>query len=279
MKLKECPKCKSELGDRWTSGRMLQQYCTDTEWEDCNWVGNPRTPERKVITTFRNLRISDLLGDTECLGIFDITKDNKSMRIFKEQYLDPYIRFYSFADLLKKNVCMDILGLTYEQCYGTDEDKNTLTKLSWDDMPFEFQYFHDASLESSHNNLTAREVMQFVGTEIFRKLYNDVWVDSTIRRIKEDSPDIAIIVDCRFPNEVEGTQKAGGKVIRLTRDPFIDKVDQHESEKALDKDRFDWTKFDAIIDNSKSSIEKQCEQVYKTLYPWGFVPFVEAPQD
>lgn len=217
------------------------------------------------------LNISDLLGDEECSGVFDITRENQSMKTLREQYLDPYIKFYSFADLLKKNVCIEILGLTYEQCYGTNENKNTLTKLSWDDMPFEWQYAHSAD-PLPYGNLTAREVMQFVGTEIFRKLYNDVWVDSTIRRIKEDSPDMAIIVDCRFPNEVEGTQKVGGKVIRLTRDPFQGQ-DQHESEKALDQDRFDWTKFNAIIDNSKSTIEQQCRQIDDTLYPWGFIPY------
>lgn len=62
MKLKTCPKCGSKLGDRWASGRTLTQYCIDTEWEDCNWVGKPRTPESKRITAFRDLRISDFYG-------------------------------------------------------------------------------------------------------------------------------------------------------------------------------------------------------------------------
>jgi len=42
---------------------------------------------------------------------------------------------YSFADPLKKDVCINILGLTERQCYGTDADKNTLTNLRWENMP------------------------------------------------------------------------------------------------------------------------------------------------
>ena len=63
--------------------------------------------------------------------------------------------------------------------------------------------------------MTAREVMQYVGTDFFRKIYPDVWVDSTIRKIESEAPDLAVIVDCRFPNETKGVKEAGGKVIKL----------------------------------------------------------------
>ena len=60
MKLKICPKCGCEdLGDRWCKDRKLQQYCHD---EDCNWVGTPRTPERRRITNMKALRVDDFSG-------------------------------------------------------------------------------------------------------------------------------------------------------------------------------------------------------------------------
>ena len=55
--------------------------------------------------------------------------------------------------------------------------------------------------------------------------------DATIRKIKEESPELAIICDCRFPNEVDGIKKAGGKTIRLTRND--ESPDVHESEPSL----------------------------------------------
>ena len=54
--------------------------------------------------------------------------DEDIARIINE--LSSYIKIYSFADPLKKDICMDMFGLTYEQCYGTDEEKNKL-KTGW----------------------------------------------------------------------------------------------------------------------------------------------------
>ena len=125
------------------------------------------------------LWVSDILGDSENnSGIFDISIDNEDMKAFLDQYLNPFIRLYSFADMLKKSVCMDILGLTHEQCYGPDEQKNTLTSV----------IHPDTGLQA-----TAREVMQFVGTDFFRSIYPNVWVDATLRKIRFDNPEIAII--------------------------------------------------------------------------------------
>lgn len=88
--------------------------------------------------------------------------------------------------------------------------------------------------------MTGREVMQFVGTEIFRKMYSEVWVDATICNINNDNPTMAIITDVRFPNEVKGIQNRDGKVIRMTRNIH---TDEHESEKALDG----YVGFDCIV--------------------------------
>jgi hypothetical protein len=103
--------------------------------------------------------------------------------------------------------------------------------------------------------------MQIIGTDIFRKLDPDVWVKATISKIVREKPDIAIITDCRFPNEVESIQNIGGKVLRLTRNPHNS---DHLSESILDKDKFDWSKFDYVIDNVDSSIYDQVSQI-KTL--------------
>ena len=149
---------------------------------------------------------------------------------------------------------MDILGLSYEQCYGTDENKNTMT---------------DIVSPETGKRATAREVMQFVGTDFFRSIYPNVWVDATIRKIKEESPELAIICDCRFPNEVDGIKKAGGKTIRLTRND--ESPDVHESETALDKDNFDWDKFDLILDNKNIEIQEQNKLLYKKLKNWGWL--------
>ena len=41
-------------------------------------------------------------------------------------------KIYNFADPLKQDICMNIFGLSYKQCYGDDIDKNTSTGLVWE---------------------------------------------------------------------------------------------------------------------------------------------------
>lgn len=172
-----------------------------------------------------------------------------------DRKIADFVNIYYFADDLKQKVCMDILGLTYEQCYGTDEHKNSQTNYRWDQMP--------GNRGRNKGNMTAREIMQFVGTKIFRCIDSDVWVNSCIRRIAKESPDIAIIGDIRFPNEVLAVQDAGGKVIKLTRHVCDD---NDESEIALDK--FD--KFDYVLDNSAMDIGQQNEATAEILKTWGY---------
>lgn len=161
--------------------------------------------------------------------------------------IEPYNRakIYNFADPLKKDICMNILGLTYEQCYGEDIDKNTLTDIQWDG-----------------SRLTAREVMQFVGTDLFRKMKNDVWSSATINKIKSEKPQLAIIADCRFPNEVQAVRDAGGIVIKLTRNPYNS---DHESEIALDEIVYPNSNFDLVIYNENLSIQQQNEIIFNFL--------------
>lgn len=175
--------------------------------------------------------------------------------IFLEQIFKTYTnastKIYNFADPLK-SLCIDILGLKHSQCYGSDEDKNQLVNCYWD-----------------NKQLTAREVLQIVGTDMFRKMQNHVWSNATIRQILREQPDVAIIADCRFPNEVEAIKNVGGIVIKLTRNPHHS---DHASEIALDPDRYDQSLFDLVIDNENMSIEQQNNLIYEFFNTKGLLP-------
>ena len=164
---------------------------------------------------------------------------------------EDYVQIYNFADPLKRDICMNLLGLTYDQCYGSDDHKNELTNNFW-----------------NNKQLTAREVMQFVGTDIFRTMQNNIWADATLKKIKYDDPDIAVIADCRFPNEVQAVKDAGGYVIKLTRDPFNS---DHASETALDPKNFHPKNFDIVIFNHNLSIGQQIIAVFEFLNSKGLL--------
>ena len=165
--------------------------------------------------------------------------------------LNMSCKIYSFADPLKQDICINILGLTYDQCYGSDDDKNTMTDLWWDGV-----------------QLTAREAMEIIGTKIFRALKTNVWADATINKIKKENVDLAIISDCRFPNEVESVKNSGGINIRLDLDPFHS---NSISENSLDHDVYDWSNFDIIIKNSKMTIEEKNKEILRFLYDYNIL--------
>jgi len=179
---------------------------------------------------------------------------------FEKCFSSSRIKLYSFADPLKQ-FCIDVFGLTYEQCYGTDEQKNSYTNLCWQNMPT--TEIGEHGYVSKTGSMTAREVLQYFGTEIVRKMFYNAWVNATISKIKRDNPQLAIITDGRFVNEIEKINEIGGKTIRLTRSVC---EDGHESEKALDN--FPLEKFSFVISNQNSSIDEQCSQLEPTLNKW-----------
>ena len=246
------------------------------------------------ITNKGQLQITDLWGDESFRGIFDYFNPHPSMADFLEEHIHPWFKIYSFADILKRDVCRGLLGLSEKQCFGTDEDKNSLTELKWEDMPGiitpevfgpvaaqynesmdDFQKYWNIIVREP-GPMTAREVLQFVGTEVFRKMYKNIWVRGTIDRILKENTGLAVIVDGRFPNEVSITQEAGGKVVRFLRHKI--EPDDHESETALDPENFDQSKFDVIIENGDMKIGEQNKVLYEHLVTWNYVSEMQSEE-
>jgi hypothetical protein len=180
-------------------------------------------------------------------GYFDITRRDSDFVEYAEHNMWPHVKLYSFADNLK-SICTELFNIPHECVYGTDEQKNQKQEhLLWENMPTTFPI--------SHGPMTAREFMQFLGTDVMRKIYEPVWVQSCIKKIKREQSELAIIADVRFPNEAKAIENAGGKVIRLTRKVHND---NHSSEVALD----DYP-FTDYIDNEKESIDDLMVKVKK----------------
>ena len=196
----------------------------------------------------------------ESMGVFDVFQDSQSFVDYASSTFWPFVRAYNFADPLKR-MCMGLFGLTREQCYGTDEEKNSLTEILWDDVS------HDGQRGSDRDGyMTAREFMQFFGTNICRKIKNDIWVSLCINQIKEENPNLALIGDCRFKNEIDIVHEAGGKVIYFTRNS--ESSDGHDSEKASEYKEH----YDCIIDNTNIGVEEQNKLVLEQIQAWGILP-------
>jgi|LakMenEpi03Aug12_release.lakeMendotaPanAssembly.Ray.scaffolds.fasta_scaffold00435_31 hypothetical protein len=201
------------------------------------------------------VQTSDSTG-TLGYGEFDVTRKDMSFVEYAHRELWPYIKIYHFADTLKE-IAIGLFGIDHQQVYGSDDDKNKPTHLLWDDIP--------NSSSDKTGPMTAREFLQYFGTDVVRKIYNNAWVNATLNRVINEQSEIAIIPDVRFPNEVSAIRDNGGIVIRLTRDLYHS---DHDSEKALDIEMFDWKNFDIIIDNSNMTIEDLCETLKSNNRIW-----------
>lgn len=170
-------------------------------------------------------------------------------------------KIYAFADVLKE-FAVDVLGLKPNQVYGTNEEKNSPTHLLWENMPGvvtdeddwkglwqeENLHYHDPG------PMTAREVLQYFGSDICRKMYENIWFDACIRRIRKDNPELALISDVRFPNEIKGVQDEGGIVFGLPKD-IVNGQDTHSSEQ-VDLSLCDYLLPEGDIDTTTKALYK-----------------------
>ena len=182
------------------------------------------------------------------------------------------IKICSFAYGVKK-VATDILGLRDNQVYGTQEQKNSHTEYLWENMPLWIRWENSKkkSIFSSneHNNIkikelnivdgikneqdlwnscldfsafpinlksgpmSAREVLQILGTDIFRKMFDEnVWVNCVKNYIQKSDSKYFIIDDMRFESELNVISKNFDHlIINLNR--CVDSDDLHPSEIGL----------------------------------------------
>lgn len=175
------------------------------------------------------------------------------------------VQKFSFADELK-HICRTLFNFTEEQCNGTDEQKNSLTTIEWEDMP---GITKTKVAKASNKFMTAREFMEYFGTEICRSINRKAWCDANKNNILNSVAFVCLNDDTRFPDEVETLQSIGGKVIRLTRSSETEA--KHEAEKSLDKNVYDWSKFDAVIDNENMTIYECQEAIVEKLKEWGII--------
>ncbi len=203
-------------------------------------------------------------------GEFEIERKDEQFIEYAHYNMWPNVKLYNFADSLK-DMCINLFGFTYDQAYGTDEQKNqTLSDIRWEDMPRHqnMKIMKKMPVDSKKSwgwregEMTAREFMQFFGTDIMRNIHPNVWTNACLNKITKEGSELSIVADVRFPNEVEAINRAGGKVVRLERDVHEDK---HDSETALDVDNYNHANFWSVLDNGNMTIGDTIIEVKKIL--------------
>lgn len=234
------------------------------------------SPEGSLVV---NCTFQDEKGNSfEEMGVLDLQQNNDDFYRYAAKNIWPLIRAYNFADALKE-MCVMLFNIPPECVYGTDEQKNQPQEhLLWENMPgvvckpnwvscgnAEYSDLDPRKIgliEHEPGPMTAREFMQYLGTDVMRKMYEPIWLENCFRRIEEDKPEIAIIGDCRFMNEIHAVQARGGKVIRLKRSLY---ECNHKSE--IDADNYKG--FDDVIENDSMNLQESCDLFIESLIKLG----------
>lgn len=221
----------------------------------CNFMTGLQLKSNNIIDNF-DLHDGKLyIEDGEAKGILALEKlaDTFESGEYAARNIWPYAKIYAFADPLK-DIAIELFNCPRDLTYGSDEDKNTIMPhLLWENIP---GVTHDPG------PMTIRQFLQVFGTEVMRKIWGPVWVNSLIRRVENEESDLSLISDLRFDNEAGGLRESGHdvKIIKLTR-KISD--DNHSSENYID-DKY----VDAVIDNQNLTILESCQQLVNHLQEW-----------
>jgi hypothetical protein len=143
-----------------------------------------------------------------------------------------------------------LFGFTYKQLY-TEEKEN----------------------KDPYWEISPRNVMQILGADIIRdqfpkyfklpELKNNFWIKSAERWLQKQNKKFVVWSDVRFQNEADFILNNGGiviKIIRPTQEDKKDNVDQHQSEKSVDK-----VKNYSLIIYNNGNIEDLYEKMDKIM--------------
>lgn len=134
---------------------------------------------------------------------------------YLEQKYPGKFKRVAFADELKK-AAMVIFGLSWEQCFGSQEVKEAI---------------------DPRYGKSPRQLLQELG-EKMREIFPDIWIvkvfNETIPQLQEEGYEYFGISDVRYPNEANWIRKYDGTVVRVTREGSGTSVGaDHSSETAM----------------------------------------------
>ena len=159
--------------------------------------------------------------------------------------------------------------MSHHQVYDDHGKNEPIDWLKWENMPgvmtpsmsVKLDYLNKQDYQHLTKNMifhepgpmTGREFMEYLGTDLGRRINEHCWINATFSEIDEcNEPTIFLIGDVRSHNEIIKIQENKGYVGRLTRNTT------HRNttiESQLDKDKYDWDNFNFVIDNQNIDVD------------------------
>ena len=144
-------------------------------------------------------------------GTVNCGKDTAAL-FFKQKFGSENTDIFALAGPLK-DACKILFNFTDEQLYV--QSKKEAIDERWNKRP--------------------REIMQYIGTEVLRNIYDkDFFIKHMKQRIDNSSAKYILISDVRYDNEAEFVRSLGGKVIKIVRPNWVaTEHSNHASEQGI----------------------------------------------
>ncbi len=200
-------------------------------------------------------------------------KDSVANEIVKRRASQYDVHIYSFARELKEEVNKNAMmahGMInlFDPIYRTEGSGYMQTNGNLLQLPDWVQY--DPNPDTSDPLCPygkQRTLLQWWGAEYRRSIDPDYWVNKLIARLEKEKPEVALIVDVRFLNEMKFCKKYGDVIKVERRNPdgslyVAPGIIPHISEEALAN--IPDSNWDAIIEN-KGTLEDLKEAGIQTF--------------
>lgn len=187
-------------------------------------------------------------------------KNSAAVAMINAAPVGSEVRMYAYADALRAEVKAAIRDAGGLDALIQRGYKFSHIKLSAEGLRDVYDSFPAwVGVESGK----PRTLLQWWGTDYRRAQDVNYWVRQLTARIEREQPDVALITDVRFPNEVEAIHAAGGYVVKVVRTTAPDiLVPHHPSEDELES----YTGWDYTITAADlPELRKQAADIYHKI--------------
>jgi hypothetical protein len=145
-------------------------------------------------------------------------KNTAAQAVLEACPLETRVHMYAFADALKQEVRV--------ACGKYGGQFALLSAWKSEGILPDWVHYEDPK---------PRPLLQWWGTEFRRKQDPDYWVKRLDKKLIQHAPEVALVTDVRFRNEVDYIKARGGFVVECLRTSAPDfEVEEHSSEAELD---------------------------------------------
>jgi hypothetical protein len=173
-------------------------------------------------------------------------KNTAALAVLESCPLETEVRMYAFADALKMEV--------RTACARAGGQWNLIESWKAEGALPDWVVYEDPK---------PRTLLQWWGTDFRRKQDPLYWVKRLDKKLKDHAPEVALISDVRFRNEVDYIKSRGGFVVECIRtgEPDVH-VEEHSSEAELDAFK-GWDFY--ITADSAEDCRRQARDIYRRL--------------